>query len=165
MNFAGKQNCIPEKFYICYLHLQIVISCQHRLIWNIGDITLRPKSPESKAKSQSCDDLEIYQLTGSESGNGPEMTLNFINRKKKFQIKTRNNKSFLLNFSNFLYIYPPDNLNWHFNNKRFKYSRLFEFSFFRDLLRPEFTAINFPIYVRFQNLDGYREIIIKKTNK
>ena len=104
--FAGKQNRKPEKFYVCYLRfLQIVISRQHRLNCDIGEIPLRPISPQSKAKGQSYDDLEIYQLTGSESGNGPEMTLNFINRKKNFQIETRNNKSFLLNiFKLFVYL-------------------------------------------------------------
>ena len=52
-----------------------------------------------------------------------------------------------LNSDIFLYIYAPDNLNWHFNNKRFNYSRLDEFSTFRENLRKIKTR-NFRFFDR-----------------
>ena len=65
-------------------------------------------------------------------------------------------------FFNLLHIYSPNNLNWHFNNKRSKYSFFFEFSFLlRDLLRPEFTFVNLDIYVWYQYSECYREILRK----
>ena len=65
-------------------------------------------------------------------------------------------------FFNLLHIYSPNNLNWHFNNKRSKYSFFFEFSFLlRDLLWPEITFINLDIYVWYQYSECSREILRK----
>ena len=58
-----------------------------------------------------------------------------LNRKDFWKTETWKNKHLIEYIHSFLYIYPLDNLNWHFNNKRFNYSRLYEFSTFRENFR------------------------------